>query len=284
ERGAVVRWLDFDVEDCTLRLDQFDQLLSDRTRLVAVGYASNAVGTINPVQEIIRRSHEKGALTYIDAVQYAPHGLIDVQELDCDFLVASAYKFFGPHVGALYGKHSLLESLDAYRVRPAPSEPPGKFETGTQNHEGIAGTLGAIEYLAKLGKSLDPDSAPDQRANLKRAMLAIQAYELNLSEKLLQTLREVPGLRIWGLQDQTTLTQRVPTVSFTMQDHNPRAIATFLGEQNIYTWDGNYYALAVTERLGLEAQGGMLRVGLAHYNTEAEIERLGVALHRLSTA
>jgi selenocysteine lyase/cysteine desulfurase len=174
--------------------------------------------------------------------------------------------------------------LDAYRVRPAPSEPPGKFETGTQNHEGIAGTLGAIEYLAKLGKSLDPDSAPDQRANLKRAMLAIQAYELNLSKKLLQTLREVPGLRIWGLQDQTTLTQRVPTVSFTMQDHNPRAIATFLGEQNIYTWDGNYYALAVTERLGLEAQGGMLRVGLAHYNTEAEIERLGVALHRLSTA
>jgi cysteine desulfurase family protein (TIGR01976 family) len=284
ERGAVVRWLDFDVEDCTLRLDQFDQLLSDRTHLVAVGYASNAVGTINPVQEIIRRSHEKGALTYIDAVQYAPHGPIDVQELDCDFLVASAYKFFGPHVGALYGKHSLLESLDAYRVRPAPSEPPGKFETGTQNHEGIAGTLGAIEYLAKLGKSLDPDSAPDQRANLKRAMLAIQAYELNLSEKLLQTLREVPGLRIWGLQDQTTLTQRVPTVSFTMQDHNPRAIATFLGEQNIYTWDGNYYALAVTERLGLEAQGGMLRVGLAHYNTEAEIERLGVALHRLSTA
>jgi cysteine desulfurase family protein (TIGR01976 family) len=282
ERGAKVRWLDFDVEDCTLRLDQFDQLLSERTRLVAVGYASNAVGTINPVDEIIKRSHKAGALTYIDAVQYAPHGPIDVQALDCDFLVVSAYKFFGPHIGALYGKRALLERLEAYRVRPAPSEPPGKFETGTQNHEGIAGALGAIEYLASLGRSMAPKNGGDQESNLKRAMWAIQAYELDLSKQLIQTLHDVPNLQIYGLQEPDALEQRVPTVSFTIPGHTPRSIATYLGGQNIYTWDGNYYALAVTERLGLETKGGMLRVGLAHYNTSEEIERLGKALNQLA--
>jgi cysteine desulfurase family protein (TIGR01976 family) len=282
ERGATVHWLDFDVEDCTLRLEQFEQLLSDRTRLVAVGYASNAVGTINPVEEIIPLARETGALTYIDAVQYAPHGPIDVKALDCDFLVVSAYKFFGPHVGALYGKRSLLERLEAYRVRPAPSEPPGKFETGTQNHEGIAGTLGAIEYLAALGRSLDPAAGSDQKSALKSAMRAIKDHELVLSGHLLNALNNVPGLRIWGLQDMKALGHRVPTVSFTMQGHSPRSIATFLGQQGIYTWDGNYYALAVTERLGLEETGGMLRVGLAHYNTTDEIDRLGEALRQLS--
>lgn len=288
EHGAAVRWLDFDVEDCTLRLDQFDQLLSGRTRLVAVGYASNAVGTINPVKELIQRAQEAGALTYIDAVQYAPHGPIDVQDLNCDFLVVSAYKFFGPHVGALYGRHELLERLPAYRVRPAPSKPPGKFETGTQNHEGLAGTLGAIEYLTELGRSVDLASGhepagtvPGRRSDLHRAMRAIQIYERGLSEKLLNTLAEVPGLQIWGLQSRDTLEDRVPTVSFTLQGHDPRSIATYLGERDIYTWDGNYYALAVTERLGLEDQGGMLRVGLAHYNTFEEIEHLGEALHTL---
>lgn len=284
ERGALIRWLDFDVEDCTLRMSQFEDLLSERTRLVAAGYASNAVGTINPVAELIQRAREVGALTYIDAVQYAPHGPIDVQTLDCDFLVVSAYKFFGPHTGALYGKRALLERLEAYRVRPAPSEPPGKFETGTQNHEGIAGTLGALEYLSELGRSIE--HAPDisRRDHLKTAMTAIQAYELGLSRRLLDTLKTVPGLQIWGLQGEATLSQRVPTVSFTMQGHSPRAIATYLGERGIYTWDGNYYALAVTQRLGLEGQGGMLRVGLAHYNTVEEIDRLGAALHALANA
>ena len=289
ERGALVHWLDFDVEDCTLRLDQLDQLLSDRTRLVAVGYASNAVGTINPVGDIIRRAQAAGALTYIDAVQYAPHGPIDVQDLNCDFLVVSAYKFFGPHLGALYGKRELLERLQAYRVRPAPTEPPGKFETGTQNHEGIAGTLGALEYLAELGQSVNNDSVSGltetertRSSALRPAMLAIQAYERELTDRLLNVLAEVPGLHIWGLQSSDTLDDRVPTVSFTMKGHDPRSIATFLGNHDIYTWDGNYYALAVTERLGLEGQGGMLRVGLAHYNTIEEIDRLGEALHALA--
>jgi cysteine desulfurase family protein (TIGR01976 family) len=283
ERGATVRWLDFDVEDCTLHMEQFKQLLTERTRLVAVGYASNAVGTINPVEEIIPLARENGALTYIDAVQYAPHGPIDVQTLDCDFLVVSAYKFFGPHVGVLYGKRNLLDRLEAYRVRPAPPEPPDKFETGTKNHEGIAGTLGAIEYLAALGRSLDPTAGTNRKSNLKRAMQAIQKYELGLSEYLITALNNVPGLRIWGLQDTTALVRRVPTVSFTMQGHSPRSIATLLGQQGIYTWDGNYYALAVTERLGLERGGGMLRVGLTHYNTINEIDRLSEALHQLSS-
>jgi cysteine desulfurase family protein (TIGR01976 family) len=284
EHGVQIRWLDFDVEDCTLRLDQFDDLLSERTRLVAVGYASNAVGTINPVAEIIRRAREAGALTYIDAVQYAPHGPIDVQALDCDFLVVSAYKFFGPHTGALYGRRALLERLNAYRVRPAPSEPPGKFETGTQNHEGLAGTLGALEYLSELGRSLKRAPQATRRSDLTTAMQAIQTYELDLSKHLLDTLQAVPGLHIWGLQDEAALSQRVPTVSFTMQGHSPRAIATYLGERDIYTWDGNYYALAVTQRLGVEEQGGMLRVGLAHYNTLDEIDRLGAALNALARA
>lgn len=288
ETGAVVHWLEFDVEDCTLRMDQFEQLLSNKTRVVAVGYASNAVGTINPVEEICARAHDMGALTYIDAVQYAPHGPIDVQTLNCDFLVVSAYKFFGPHVGALYGRLDLLKKLQANKVRPAPSEPPGKFETGTKNHEGIAGTLGALEYLAELGRTVAGESVPsvdqaptEYRAELVRAMQAIQSYERSLSEKLLDTLLGIPGLRVWGLQDADSLERRVPTISFTLQGHSPRSIATFLGEHGIYTWDGNYYALAVTERLGLEEQGGMLRVGLAHYNTTQEINRLGAVLGEL---
>lgn len=288
ETGAVVHWLEFDVEDCTLRMDQFEQLLSNKTRVVAVGYASNAVGTINPVEEICARAHDMGALTYIDAVQYAPHGPIDVQTLNCDFLVVSAYKFFGPHVGALYGRLDLLKKLQANKVRPAPSEPPGKFETGTKNHEGIAGTLGALEYLAELGRTVAGESVPsvdqaptEYRAELVRAMQAIQSYERSLSEKLLDTLLGIPGLRVWGLQDADSLERRVPTISFTLQGHSPRSIATFLGEHGIYTWDGNYYALAVTERLGLEEQGGMLRVGLAHYNTTQEIDRLGAVLGEL---
>lgn len=288
ETGAVVHWLEFDVEDCTLRMDQFEQLLSNKTRVVAVGYASNAVGTINPVEEICARAHDMGALTYIDAVQYAPHGPIDVQTLNCDFLVVSAYKFFGPHVGALYGRLDLLKKLQANKVRPAPSEPPGKFETGTKNHEGIAGTLGALEYLAELGRTVAGEGVPsvdqaptEYRAELVRAMQAIQSYERSLSEKLLDTLLGIPGLRVWGLQDADSLERRVPTISFTLQGHSPRSIATFLGEHGIYTWDGNYYALAVTERLGLEEQGGMLRVGLAHYNTTQEIDRLGAVLGEL---
>jgi cysteine desulfurase family protein (TIGR01976 family) len=285
DRGCVVRWLDFDVEDGTLRLDQLDGLLSPRTRLVACGYASNALGTVNPVAQIAARARQAGALTYIDAVHYAPHGSIDVRALGCDFLIASAYKFFGPHVGVLYGRYDLLDSLAAYRVRPAPALPPGKFETGTGNFEGLAGMLGALDYLAWVGETFGAQYTERYRSDftgrrllLKQAMSAIRTHEIEMGEVLLNELQAVPGLKVYGPTDRRRLDQRVPTFSFTLAGHAPRAVAEALGREGIYTWDGNYYALAVTERLGLEASGGMVRVGLAHYNTRTEIERLGKAL------
>jgi cysteine desulfurase family protein (TIGR01976 family) len=289
DHGCVVRWLDFDVEDGTLRLDQLDALLTPRTRLVACGYASNALGTINPVAHIIARARQAGALTYIDAVHYAPHAPIDVQALGCDFLVASAYKFFGPHVGVLYGRYDLLESLPAYRIRPAPNLPPGKFETGTGNFEGLAGLLGALDYLTWVGESFGGEHAERYRPTfigrrllLKQAMSAIRAYEIEMGGALLAELSSIPGLTIHGLSDPRRLDQRAPTVSFTLAGREPRAVAEALGRQGIYAWDGNYYALAVTERLGLEGTGGMVRVGLAHYNTFQEIDRLGTALRRIA--
>ena len=286
-RGAILRWLDFDVEDCTLYQDQFEDMLNERTRLVALGYASNAVGTVNPVKSMITKAHTIGALTYVDAVQYAPHGPIDVQDLNCDFMVVSAYKFFGPHIGLLYGKYEHLDRLNPYKVRPAPNDPPWKFETGTQNHEGIAGTLGAIEYLASIGEQFGEKTGSfegrfqGRRLLLKRAMHAIQNDELVLTQALISTLQAVPGVHIWGITEPGVQHQRVPTVSFTMDDLSPRAIAERLAEAGINAWEGNYYALAVTERLGLEESGGMLRIGLVHYNTLDEIEYLGQALHNL---
>jgi cysteine desulfurase family protein (TIGR01976 family) len=291
DRGATVRWLDIDVEDCTLRLDQLDGLLNERTRLVAVGYASNSVGTINPVAQIAQAVHRAGALCYVDAVQYAPHGPIDVRSLDCDFLVVSAYKFFGPHLGALYGKSELLQAAAAYKVRPAPDEPPGKFETGTQNFEGIAGTLGALEYLAEIGRAHGAEHAerfaPDFSGRgllLKQAMAAIRAYETDLCRTLIESLTAVPGLQIHGIQDSRQLDRRVPTVSFTLDRIHPRQAAERLDQAGIYVWDGNYYALALSERLGLEAHGGMIRVGLAHYNLREEILRLGEVLRGIVKA
>lgn len=288
DRDCTVRWLDFDVEDCTLQLERLGELLNERTRLVAVGYASNAVGTINPVAEIVRRAHECGALCYVDAVQYAPHGPIDVKAMDPDFLVVSAYKFFGPHVATLYGKHERLDRLRAYKVRPAPSEPPGKFETGTQNHEGLAGSLGAIEYLARLGEEHGKEhmarlssTFTGRRLQLKAAMATIQAYEEDISRELIRTLQREPGIRIWGITDEKDISRRVPTVSFTHEGHSPRHIAARLGQEGIYVWDGNYYAQAVTERLGLEEHGGMVRVGAVHYNTLEEVDRLGQTLRRI---
>ena len=291
DRGCTVRWVDFHPENGTLDLESFQKALEGRPRLVAFGYASNALGTINPAGQLTRMAHEAGALVYVDSVHYAPHGPIDVQGLGCDFLVCSAYKFFGPHVGVLYGKYALLDELSAYKVRPAPGDPPGKFETGTQNHEGIAGVLGAIEYLDWLGETFGGEYAESyaerygegfggRRLLLKQAMSAIRAYEYELSRALLDVLEETPGVTVYGLTERRRLEERAPTVSFTHKSLSPRRIAEALDEANIYVWDGNYYALAVTERLGVEESGGMVRVGPAHYNTIEEIERFGEALLR----
>jgi cysteine desulfurase family protein (TIGR01976 family) len=288
ERGCQVQWVDFHPEDGTLDMEAMQAALEKKPRLVAVGYASNALGTVNPVAEVIKMAHAAGALVYVDAVQYAPHGPIDVQALGCDFLVASAYKFFGPHVGALYGKYDLMVQLFPYKVRPAPDTPPGKFETGTLNHEGIAGVLGALEYLEWLGETygeryLDKYAVMYQgRAlKLKQAMSAIQESECEITRQLLDVLEETPGVKIYGLTDRQRLGERVPTVSFTLQGKSPLQVAKELDKDNIFVWDGNYYALAVTERLGLEASGGMVRVGPVHYNTVEEIEKFGEAMGKV---
>jgi selenocysteine lyase/cysteine desulfurase len=255
---------------------------------VAFGYASNALGTINPVKSLTQMAHAAGALVYVDAVQYAPHGPIDVQEVGCDFLVSSAYKFFGPHAGILYGRHDLLEELFAYKVRPAPNHLPGKFETGTQNHEGIAGVLGAIEYLEWIGKVFGQDQVEKyaerfdgRRLHLKQGMAAIRAYEYEISRAVLSALQDIPGLHVYGLAEVKRLEERVPTYSFTLEGWHPRQLAEKLASYGIYVWDGNYYALAVTERLGLEDKGGMLRVGPVHYNTLEEVARLREVLRGL---
>ena len=280
ERGAIIRFVDFDPRDCTLDMADLEATITPRTRVVALGYASNAVGTINHVRRVAELAHDVEAWVYVDAVHYAPHGPIDVQDLGCDFLVCSAYKFFGPHVGALYGRYDLLESLAAYKVRPASNEPPGKFETGTQCHEALAGATAAVNYLASIGRRFGGRVAAEsaesggRRQDLKVGMMAIQRYEQALCRRLLDGLEQVPGLKIYGITDAVRLGQRVPTISFTLEGTTPREIAQRLGEANVFVWDGNFYALAVTQRLGLEDRGGLLRVGLAHYNTAEEVDTL----------
>ena len=291
DRGCKVAWVDFDVEDYTLKLDEFEKALERKPKIVAFGYASNATGTINPVRKLTKMAKDAGALVYIDAVQYAPHGPIDVQDIGCDFLVCSAYKFFGPHVGILYGKLELLEDLKAYKVRPAPDNSPGKWMTGTQNHEGIAGVLGALKHFEWLAEqfaesqkqSLAEEKIVGRRQNLVAAMTAIRAYEFELSRGLIEAIQAVPGTHIHGITDMKRLDERVPTVSFTLKGRHPREIAEALGKEGFYVWDGNYYALAVTERLGIESSGGMVRVGAAHYNTVDEVQRFGEVLKKVAS-
>jgi cysteine desulfurase family protein (TIGR01976 family) len=268
------------MEDCTLDMDDFARKLSPRTRLVAVSYASNAVGTINPIERIVEMAHAVGALVYVDAVHFAPHGLIDVGRLGCDFLVASAYKFFGPHVGVLWGRRDLLERLPAYKVAPAPDTIPGRWMTGTQNHEGIAGAMAAVEYLAELGRTVEPGAA-DRRAALKAAYARIVAYEQELVGLLLDGLAAMPDVKVWGITDPSRRASRVPTVSITHRKFSPRQMAERLGAQGFFVWHGNFYALPLTEALGLELDG-LLRIGLLHYNTREEVERLLAAMAEMA--
>jgi len=279
DAGATVRHVEIRAGDCTLALDDLASGLSPRTRLVAVGCAQNAVGTINPIGEIVRLAHEHGALVFLDAVHYAPHRLLDVAGWGCDFLACSAYKFFGPHVGVLWGRRELLEQLPAYKVRPAPEEIPGRWMTGTQNHEGIAGTLAAVEYLAELGRTLVPDAA-DRRAALVSAYQGIAAYERQLVAGLLAGLAELPAVKVWGITDSARLGQRVPTVAVTHRRLSPGDLAEYLARRGIFVWHGNFYALPLTDALGLEPDG-LLRLGLLHYNTDEEVRRLLAALREL---
>jgi len=278
EKGAVIREVDFNPSDCTLRMEELASLLNPRTRLVAVGYASNCVGTINPIAEIAAMARSAGAWLWVDAVHYAPHGPIDVQALGCDFLVCSAYKFFGPHAGVVWGREDLLEKLHAYKVRPAGNRSPDKFETGTQNHEAQAGIWAAAEYLAEIGKKFGSPFAEDfpgfqgRRRQLKQAMAAIQLCEKNLFEYFVSGLLAIPGLTFYGIQDPRRFHQRTPTAAFTLAGRTPQEVAEGLSRKGIYVWAGNFYAVAVTERLGLEKTGGVVRAGLVHYNTREEID------------
>ncbi|MFV9505514.1 MAG: cysteine desulfurase-like protein [Oscillochloridaceae bacterium umkhey_bin13] len=277
ERGVTIREVAVDVEDCTLDLADLATQITPRTRLVAIGYASNAVGTINPVRHVVELAHQVGALAYVDAVHYAPHGPIDVQALDCDFLACSVYKFFGPHVGVLYGKAEHLARFTPYKVRPAADTGPERWMTGTQNHACLAGTTAAIEYLASLAPN-----APDRRSALLTAMTTIQDYERALSEQLIAGLLRIPGLTFYGIREPERFAQRTPTVSIRLAQHSPRATAEALAARGIFAWDGNYYALSLSERLGVEPIGGMVRIGLAHYNTPAEVDYLLEVLDALA--
>jgi cysteine desulfurase family protein (TIGR01976 family) len=281
ERGAKVRTADIKTADCTIDMFDLQAKIRRNTRLVAIGWAANAVGTINNVQEAIRLAHAEGAVTFIDAVHYAPHGLIDVKAIDTDFLACSSYKFFGPHQGILYGKRELLQRLRPYKLRVCSEKLPDRWETGTQNHECMAGVTAAIDYIAEVGRHHSSE-VHTRREAIVAAYEVFQQHERELAAQLISGLLAIPGLTFYGITDPAKFDQRTPTVAIRMEGYTPREMAERLGERGIFTWDGNYYAINLAERLGVQQSGGMLRIGLAHYNTAEEVERLLVELRALA--
>ncbi|MFZ1156516.1 MAG: cysteine desulfurase-like protein [Candidatus Sulfotelmatobacter sp.] len=317
EKGVTVRWAEIHEEDCTLDRADLAAKINSKTKLVAAGYASNAVGTINPVREIVALAHKVGALAYIDAVHYAPHGLIDVAALDCDFLVCSTYKFFGPHMGVLFGKREHLERLRPYKVRPNSNAIPNRWEWGTLNHECIAGITACVDYIADLGRGLTNGAANgltngpantrvphpsrfskggndaagtsglnesglnERRAAIEAAYQAIHEHERTLLERMMAGLKQIPHLKIYGITDPSRFHERCATLAVRIENYAPLELATKLGRRGIFTWDGNYYALNLTEQLDVEKSGGFLRIGLVHYNTHEEVDRLLAALGKI---
>ncbi|MEW5989932.1 MAG: cysteine desulfurase-like protein [Chloroflexota bacterium] len=278
DRGLIVRWWEPDLADCTLAVDDLEPLLSPRTRLVAVGWASNAVGTINPIARIAAAAHRVGALLYVDAVHAAPHLVLDARAVEADFVACSVYKFFGPHLGAVYGRRSILAALRAYKVRPAGH----RFETGTGNFEGQAGALAAIGYLEDVGRMAGTPADATRRERLVTAMGAIREVEMALYRRLHDGLAAIPGLQLYGITDPDDFERRTPTVAFTLAGVAAPDVARRLGDEGIAAWDGNFYALGLVERLGLEGAGGLLRLGLTHYNTAAEVDRVVAALEAIA--
>jgi cysteine desulfurase family protein (TIGR01976 family) len=267
ERGVTVRFVDITVPECTLDMSDFQRQLSPRTRLVAITHASNAVGTIPDLAAVSQAAHAAGAWLWVDAVHYGPHGPIDVRAIDCDFLVCSSYKFYGPHQGILYGRRELLQRLRPYKVRPASDGAPSRWETGTQNHECLAGLLGAFEYLAELGGS-------DRvlRPALETALDRIRRHERALAARLIDGLQQIPGIKLYGITAPDELGCRVPTVSMTWPPHRPEALAGWLASHQVFATHGDHYATELMTRLGLVDDGGTLRIGIAHYNTASEVD------------
>jgi cysteine desulfurase family protein (TIGR01976 family) len=281
DRGLTVRTWEPRLDDCTLDVADLDGLFGPRTKLVAVGWASNAVGTINPVAEVVRRAHAAGAWTYVDAVHAAPHLPIDVRALGTDFLACSTYKFFGPHAGVLYGRADVLAALPTYKLTPAHD----RFETGTQNHEGFAGVIAAVDYLADVGVShggASPSAPLGER--VRAAMTAIRGYEMDLYRRLVDGLEGIDGLRLYGITDRARFADRTPTAALTLEGHAPRSISEALGRDGIATWDGDFYATGLIDRLGLAETGGVVRIGLTHYNTAEEIDRVVSSIARVAEA
>lgn len=282
--GLVVKWMPFNTETFEFELAEFDKLLSARTRLVCVGGASNLTGTINDIRTISRKAREAGAWSYIDAVQLAPHVAIDVQDIGCDFLVCSAYKFFGPHQGILWGRRELLESLQPYKVRPAPSAIPGCFETGTQSHEGMAGTAAAVDYFAWIGESIGKEFMPrnsrytGRGRSVHAALDYLFAYERGLASHLIRGLRQLANVRVLGISDESALDRRVPTVAFVADGTAPAAIAEALAQRGIFVWSGHNYAVEAARSLAIFDTGGAVRIGPVHYNSVNEIDALLNAL------
>lgn len=279
DRDLEIRWLPFNTETFEFDLDKLDDLLSERTRLVCVAGASNLTGTINDIRAICGKVRDAGAWSYIDAVQFAPHVLCDVQEFGCDFLVCSAYKFFGPHQGILWGRRDVLEQLDPYKVRPAPEELPWCFEPGTQSHEGLAGTGAAVDYFAGIGETLA--GAGTRRQQLVAAFEHLFEYEKSLAARLISGLNDIPGIKVQGITAPDSLACRVPTVSFTHSSHKPEVIAEALGKRNIFVWNGHNYGLEPAKALGLLKSGGVVRIGAVHYNSAGEIDETLNALEEI---
>jgi cysteine desulfurase family protein (TIGR01976 family) len=284
DRGLTIRWLELGEDRGSLDLGSLDAVITGRTRVVAIGLASNALGTVTDVRRVADAARAVGALTYVDAVHAAPHIPVDVTALGADLLVCSPYKFFGPHLGMLWGRRELLERLTAYRVRPAGSALPGKWETGTQNHEALAGLLGTFRYLERIGAAYGTPSGDGRAARLRAAMAAIRDHERELTRGTLERLRTVPGLRVWGITDPARIDERVPTFSMTLERREPASVAAHLARRAISVWHGDFYAWELVRTLGLAEAGGLLRIGLVHYNTLEEIERVVDALAELGSA
>lgn len=281
DSGATVRFVDINVDDATLDMVSLETVVGPRTKLVAVAAASNAVGTLVDVARVAAIAHAVGALVFVDAVHYTPHGPIDVRAFDCDFLVASAYKFFGPHTGVLFGKAEHLARIDAYRLRPAPSEAPGKWETGTQSFESLAGVTAAVDYLAAIGASLNETPVGSRRGEILTAMAATRQYEQMLSKRFLAGVADMPSVRVYGITAGDPL-QRTPTFGITLEGRHPDNVAATLGAEGIFVWSGHYYAVEPIAALGVADKGGLVRIGFVHYNLPEEVDRIVDSLRRLA--
>jgi len=275
-----IRWLPFDKESFEFDLDVLDEIITERTRLVCVGSASNLTGTLNDIKEICARTRAAGAMSFVDGVQSAPHIPTDVQDIGCDFFVCSSYKFFGPHQGILWGRREVLEQLEPYKVRPSPAELPWCFETGTQSNEGLAGIAATVDYFALIGQSMAEeqlgnwDQFQGQRQQVHAAMELVFDYEKTLTSRLIDGLLDIDGITVQGITDKDAMDRRVPTVSFTHATAAPDKIARALAKQNIFVWGGHNYAVEVVRTLGIDETGGAVRIGPVHYNSIAEIDEL----------